>query len=267
MSEQAWAAAGQVAWLDSPKIQRPQGGSVPAEWLSPGAPPPEHNGGGGQGATAAAAAAAAAGGGDGDPAQRPELKKRLSDPIAFQSVFPKAPTLRKGGSLKLSGSGLGFDDFSATVVKRKVSFRGELEETQLYAPTPTKKNPGGVGQTPSKLAPFVAAGSAEVVEHVRFDEPGSPEGEASAQSQRVLRQAAGRWVIPPAELVLGRRIGRGSFGEVFTADWQGTEVALKQMNDKSVRGAAVEEFTGEIQMMQGLRQGLEYIARHVIQRT
>jgi hypothetical protein len=51
--------------------------------------------------------------------------------------------------------------------------------------------------------------------------------------------AAGRWVIPPAELVLGRRIGRGSFGEVFTADWQGTEVALKQMNDKVVRGAAV----------------------------
>jgi hypothetical protein len=146
MSEQAWAAAGQVAGLDSPMIQRPQGGSVPADWLSPGATPPEHNGGVGQGATAAVtaaatAAAAAAGGSDGDPAQRPELKKRLSDPIAFQSVFPKAPTLRKGGSLKLSGSGLGFDDFSATAVKRKVSFRGELEETQLYAPTPTKKNP------------------------------------------------------------------------------------------------------------------------------
>jgi hypothetical protein len=34
-----------------------------------------------------------------------------------------------------------------------------------------------------------------------------------------------------------------------------------------LRRYTVEEFTGEIQMMQGLRQGLEYIARHVIQRT
>jgi streptogramin lyase len=43
--------------------------------------------------------------------------------------------------------------------------------------------------------------------------------------QRALRQAAGRWVIPPEELKLSRRIGSGSFGEVFIADWNGTEVA------------------------------------------
>ena len=34
----------------------------------------------------------------------------------------------------------------------------------------------------------------------------------SFSQQRALQQAAGRWVIPPQELKLGRRIGAGSFG-------------------------------------------------------
>jgi serine/threonine protein kinase len=52
---------------------------------------------------------------------------------------------------------------------------------------------------------------------------------------------------------VGRRVGAGSFGEVFTADWNGTEVALKQMHNKNVTGESVEEFAGEIRMMQGMR--------------
>jgi serine/threonine protein kinase len=60
-------------------------------------------------------------------------------------------------------------------------------------------------------------------------------------------------VIPPQELKLGRRIGAGSFGVVYTADWNGTEVALKQMHDKSLSSSNVQEFSGEIRMMQGMR--------------
>ena len=60
-------------------------------------------------------------------------------------------------------------------------------------------------------------------------------------------------MIPPEELALGRRIGSGSFGQVYTADWNGTEVALKQMHDTKLTGSAVEEFSGEIRMMQSLR--------------
>ena len=40
---------------------------------------------------------------------------------------------------------------------------------------------------------------------------------------------------------------------MFTADWNGTEVALKQMHNKNVTGESVEEFAGEIRMMQGMR--------------
>ncbi|EEH54292.1 uncharacterized protein MICPUCDRAFT_20161, partial [Micromonas pusilla CCMP1545] len=70
---------------------------------------------------------------------------------------------------------------------------------------------------------------------------------------QALRLAAGRWVIPPHELKLGRRIGEGSFGEVFTADWNGTEVALKQTHDKVLSKDTAEELSGEIRMMQGMR--------------
>jgi serine/threonine protein kinase len=70
---------------------------------------------------------------------------------------------------------------------------------------------------------------------------------------RALRHAAGRWVIPPEELTLGARVGAGSFGEVFTADWLGTEVAMKQMHDKNMTGESIEEFAGEVRMMQSMR--------------
>lgn len=187
--------------------------------------------------------------------EEPALSRRSRSSTDADRV--PAPVLRKVSSLTRSvGDGLAFggetSDNQAGVdhaMRRKVSFREEiLEETQLYAPTPTKRNPGGVGKTPARLAPFSGGGTARELE-----EDGSGVGFGFYSQQRALRQAAGRWVIPPSELKLGRRIGSGSFGEVFSADWNGTEVALKQMHDKSLTGAAVEEFSGEIKMMQGLR--------------
>ena len=75
----------------------------------------------------------------------------------------------------------------------------------------------------------------------------APSGGAGAASRR---RALGD---PPEELTLGARIGAGSFGEVFTADWLGTEVAMKQMHDKNMTGESIEEFAGEVRMMQSMR--------------
>jgi len=209
------------------------------------------------------------------------------------SALRKSSSLaKKGGSEKNDGAGIfalaGLDIFgtsSATQTRgdsrrmtaadgdgdgsvpnsRKVKFRDEggdpsgagegdpadaLESTVEYAPTPTKRNPRGVGKTSAKLAPFRAGG----------DEPASlgPDEmdidiDMHPAAARALRHAAGRWVIPPEELTLGARVGAGSFGEVFTADWLGTEVALKQMHDKNLSGESIEEFAGEVRMMQSMR--------------
>lgn len=59
--------------------------------------------------------------------------------------------------------------------------------------------------------------------------------------------------IPWEDLVIGERIGLGSYGEVYHADWNGTEVAVKKFLDQDFSGAALAEFKREIRIMQRLR--------------
>ena len=202
-------------------------------------------------------------------------RNRVKSQVPPVSVLRKTSSIEqksqiaKGGSLQIAdavgllggGSGLNPEADGPSSLRRKVSFReeGEIESTKLYAPTPTKRNPQGVGQTSAKYAPFAARGDGGGVPGTinELNDPDFDEALAgqfgSFSQQRALRQAAGRWVIPPQELKLGRRIGSGSFGVVYTADWNGTEVALKQMHDKSLSASHVQEFSGEIRMMQGMR--------------
>ncbi|EXC10340.1 Serine/threonine-protein kinase [Morus notabilis] len=55
------------------------------------------------------------------------------------------------------------------------------------------------------------------------------------------------------DLVLGERIGLGSYGEVYHADWNGTEVAVKKFLDQDFSGAALDEFKREVRIMRRLR--------------
>lgn len=59
--------------------------------------------------------------------------------------------------------------------------------------------------------------------------------------------------IPWEDLVLGERIGLGSYGEVYHADWNGTEVAVKKFLDQDFSGAALDEFRREVRIMRRLR--------------
>jgi hypothetical protein len=42
------------------------------------------------------------------------------------------------------------------------------------------------------------------------------------------------WEIQPDEIVLGPRIGIGSFGEVYRGIWRQTDVAVKRLLDQEV---------------------------------
>ncbi|CAN1245294.1 Serine/threonine-protein kinase EDR1 [Linum grandiflorum] len=59
--------------------------------------------------------------------------------------------------------------------------------------------------------------------------------------------------IPWEDLVIGERIGLGSYGEVYQADWNGTEVAVKKFLDQGFYGAALSEFKREVRIMRRLR--------------
>ncbi|KAF8672577.1 hypothetical protein HU200_049263 [Digitaria exilis] len=55
------------------------------------------------------------------------------------------------------------------------------------------------------------------------------------------------------DLVIGERIGLGSYGEVYYADWNGTEVAVKKFLDQDFYGDALDEFRCEVRIMRRLR--------------
>ncbi|KAK1616086.1 hypothetical protein QYE76_021603 [Lolium multiflorum] len=55
------------------------------------------------------------------------------------------------------------------------------------------------------------------------------------------------------DLEIGDRIGLGSYGEVYHADWNGTEVAVKKFLDQDVSGVALEQFKCEVRIMSRLR--------------
>ncbi|KAL3844235.1 hypothetical protein ACJIZ3_001638 [Penstemon smallii] len=55
------------------------------------------------------------------------------------------------------------------------------------------------------------------------------------------------------DLQIGERIGIGSYGEVYRAEWNGTEVAVKKLMKQDISGDALEQFKCEIEIMLRMR--------------
>ncbi|KAL7195773.1 hypothetical protein ACSBR1_035915 [Camellia fascicularis] len=59
--------------------------------------------------------------------------------------------------------------------------------------------------------------------------------------------------IPWSELILKERIGAGSFGTVYRADWHGSDVAVKILMDQDSHPERLKEFLREVSIMKRMR--------------
>ncbi|KAK3011260.1 hypothetical protein RJ639_010611 [Escallonia herrerae] len=89
----------------------------------------------------------------------------------------------------------------------------------------------------------------------RLKDPECPSSSVDSRATQVepVIDDVGECEIPWEHLVIGERIGLGSYGEVYHADWNGTEVAVKKFLDQDFSGAALDEFKREVRIMRRLR--------------
>ncbi|KAM7273670.1 hypothetical protein ACFE04_028334 [Oxalis oulophora] len=91
---------------------------------------------------------------------------------------------------------------------------------------------------------------------LKLKEPESPSSSTDLSTSRVDQMFddidVSECEIPWEDLVIGERIGLGSYGEVYHADWNSTEVAVKKFLDQDFSGAALAEFKREVRIMRRL---------------
>ncbi|XP_066329800.1 probable serine/threonine-protein kinase SIS8 [Miscanthus floridulus] len=76
---------------------------------------------------------------------------------------------------------------------------------------------------------------------------------SSAKTISSVIDDVAEYEIPWEDLDIGERIGLGSYGEVYHADWNGTEVAVKKFLDQDLSGVSLEQFKCEVRIMSRLR--------------
>ncbi|KAL3678658.1 hypothetical protein R1sor_021614 [Riccia sorocarpa] len=85
---------------------------------------------------------------------------------------------------------------------------------------------------------------------------GLDEYSRSSGAGRMLDQIASEasdFEIGWEDIIIGERIGQGSYGKVYRADWQGSDVAVKVFLDQDLKTEALEEFKSEVAIMRRLR--------------
>eukprot|EP00271_Cylindrocystis_brebissonii_P000893 TRINITY_DN11071_c0_g3_i1.p1 TRINITY_DN11071_c0_g3~~TRINITY_DN11071_c0_g3_i1.p1 ORF type:complete len:961 (-),score=224.53 TRINITY_DN11071_c0_g3_i1:406-3288(-) len=83
--------------------------------------------------------------------------------------------------------------------------------------------------------------------------PGDTQALSQAYHELLQTEGIKELEIEWEDIDLGERIGQGSYGKVFRADWQGSDVAVKVFLEQDIKGEALTEFKAEIEMMRRLR--------------
>lgn len=85
-------------------------------------------------------------------------------------------------------------------------------------------------------------------------QPRRPRARSADESKPLLapRESIEDWEIPAGEILVGNRVGSGSFGTVFKAHWHGA-VAVKTLNVKIPTVAQLQAFKNEVAVLRKTR--------------
>jgi serine/threonine-protein kinase CTR1 len=114
----------------------------------------------------------------------------------------------------------------------------------------------------NRISDVISAGQLDIEGAVRGNDgrggtPSSQEEDSSRLTTEQLVENAVEFArefeILWEDLIIGERIGQGSYGKVYRADWQGSDVAVKVFLDQDLKVEALDEFRREVAIMRRLR--------------
>lgn len=117
---------------------------------------------------------------------------------------------------------------------------------------------GGVGATSPGSSPTKPSHShsaqASPTNTLRPWRPRARSADESSKKVRASRESIEDWEIPADEILIGPRIGSGSFGTVYRGHWHGP-VAVKTLNVKDPTPAQLQAFKNEVAVLRKTRYG------------
>ncbi|XP_022865400.1 probable serine/threonine-protein kinase SIS8 [Olea europaea var. sylvestris] len=139
--------------------------------------------------------------------------------------------------------------FGDVLCKDSVNYFPEGLAAQQLKMDPTVSNPGFGGGL-VQLSGQKYESSSELMEVACSNDQSNSSKVHKLPIDPVLNGVSG---ILWEDLQIGERIGIGSYGEVYRAEWNGTEVAVKKLMKQDISGNALAQFKCEVDIMLRLR--------------
>ncbi|XP_011259736.2 raf homolog serine/threonine-protein kinase Raf [Camponotus floridanus] len=119
----------------------------------------------------------------------------------------------------------------------------------LSRPVGTTQSPVSPGSSPTKHSQSTQASPTSTLRPKR---PRAKSADESSKNLLAPRESIEDWEIPAEEILVGPRIGSGSFGTVYKAHWHGP-VAVKTLNVKIPTSAQLQAFKNEVAVLRKTR--------------
>lgn len=119
----------------------------------------------------------------------------------------------------------------------------------LGRPVGTTQSPVSPGNSPTKHSQSTQASPTSTLRPKR---PRARSADESSKNLLAPRESIEDWEIPADEILVGTRIGSGSFGTVYKAHWHGP-VAVKMLNVKIPTTAQLQAFKNEVAVLRKTR--------------